>query len=135
MSRGRRSVEYLLVDGQTAGSGETFDWTQLKVPRGASRKGFMLAGGLDPSNVADAVRAVSAPRPALMQTATWCTAEPACAPHDTMLSWHSNPITILQNSKKLVSSTSSLHHCVNPGSISGTHIDVHVAAAERGLRG
>ena len=23
MSRGRRSVEYLLVDGQTAGSGET----------------------------------------------------------------------------------------------------------------
>ena len=56
MSRGRRQCEYLLVDGQTAGSGETFDWTKLKVPRGASRKGFMLAGGLNPSNVAEAVR-------------------------------------------------------------------------------
>jgi hypothetical protein len=35
----RRTIDWLLVDGVTAGSGEAFDWTNLKVPRGCSRKG------------------------------------------------------------------------------------------------
>ena len=51
----RRVVDWILVDGETAGSGETYDWTNLKPPRGASRKGWLLAGGLDPENVAEAV--------------------------------------------------------------------------------
>ena len=44
----RRTIDWLLVDGVTAGSGEAFDWTNLKVPRGCSRKGWILAGGLNP---------------------------------------------------------------------------------------
>ena len=56
----RRVVDWILVDGVVAGSGETYDWRNLKTPRGASRKGWLLAGGLDPENVAEAV-AVCAP--------------------------------------------------------------------------
>jgi len=55
----RRAVDYLLVDGVTPGSGETYDWTNLKPPRGVSRKGWLLAGGLDPENVNEAVRICS----------------------------------------------------------------------------
>jgi len=55
MSRGRRTVDFLLVDGVNAGSGEAYDWSKLKVPRGASKKGWVLAGGLGPDNVADAL--------------------------------------------------------------------------------
>lgn len=51
----RRTVDWVLVDGQNAGSGETYDWKGLKAPRGASRKGWILAGGLDPTNVSEAV--------------------------------------------------------------------------------
>ena len=49
------SVFNFLVDGVVAGSGETYDWTNLRVPRGCSRKGWILAGGLDPANVGDAI--------------------------------------------------------------------------------
>ena len=46
----------LLIDSETPGSGEVFDWAILE---GAPRdRRFILAGGLDPDNVADAVRAV-----------------------------------------------------------------------------
>ena len=55
----RRAVDYLLVDGVTPGSGETYDWTNLKPPRGVSRKGWLLAWGLDPENVNEAVRICS----------------------------------------------------------------------------
>jgi len=55
MSRGRRTVDYLLIDGLNAGSGESYEWSNLKVPRGASKKGWILAGGLDPDSVAGAV--------------------------------------------------------------------------------
>lgn len=55
MSGGRRTVEWLLIDGVRAGSGETFGWDKLKVPKGCSRKGWMLAGGLGPDNVGVAV--------------------------------------------------------------------------------
>ena len=53
----RRTIDWLLVDGGVAGSGETYDWTNLRVPRGCSRKGWILAGGLDPENVTDAIGA------------------------------------------------------------------------------
>lgn len=51
VSGGRRTVEWLLIDGVRAGSGETFGWNKLKVPKGCSRKGWLLAGGLGPDNV------------------------------------------------------------------------------------
>ena len=37
-------------------SGEVLDWVNLKVPEGVSKNGWILAGGLNPSNVANAVR-------------------------------------------------------------------------------
>ena len=54
----RRVVDWVLIDGVAAGSGTTFDWRGLKVPRGCSRKGWLLAGGLNPENVAEAVETV-----------------------------------------------------------------------------
>ena len=46
----------LLIDSETPGSGQVFDWAVLE---GApQRRPYILAGGLDPSNVADAVRTV-----------------------------------------------------------------------------
>ena len=34
-----------------AGSGESYDWSRVQVPAGVSSKGWLLAGGLKPSNV------------------------------------------------------------------------------------
>eukprot|EP00882_Tetradesmus_deserticola_P027368 GHRQ01030270.1.p2 GENE.GHRQ01030270.1~~GHRQ01030270.1.p2 ORF type:complete len:127 (+),score=42.37 GHRQ01030270.1:501-881(+) len=51
----QRSVEWLLIDGLTGGSGRSFDWSNLQVPIGLASKGWLLAGGLNPSNVAQAV--------------------------------------------------------------------------------
>ena len=56
MSRGRRTIDWLLVDGPQPGSGEAVEWARVKVPRGASRKGWLLAGGLTPENVAAALQ-------------------------------------------------------------------------------
>ena len=56
----RRAVDWCLVDGVVAGSGETNEWSNLKPPKGVSRKGWLLAGGLDPTNVKEAI-AVCAP--------------------------------------------------------------------------
>jgi phosphoribosylanthranilate isomerase len=53
------AVEWLLVDGVSAGSGETYDWTNLRLPQGLSRRGWLLAGGLDPTNVAAALGAAN----------------------------------------------------------------------------
>mmetsp|Transcript_57368 Transcript_57368/g.181616 ORF Transcript_57368/g.181616 Transcript_57368/m.181616 type:complete len:217 (+) Transcript_57368:1304-1954(+) len=64
---GRRTVDYILVDGIKAGSGETFDWKNLKSPRGCSRKGWALAGGLDPDNVAEAIKIT---RPNIVDTSS-----------------------------------------------------------------
>jgi phosphoribosylanthranilate isomerase len=54
-------ADALLLDahapGQAGGSGRTFDWR--RVPEISGR--WVLAGGLDPSNVADACRALSPP--------------------------------------------------------------------------
>jgi phosphoribosylanthranilate isomerase len=55
VSFGRRTVEWLLVDGATPGSGEAYDWRNVRVPRGASRRGWLLAGGLTAENVGAAM--------------------------------------------------------------------------------
>lgn len=56
----RRAGEYgaqiLLVDAPSPGSGKVFDWRLAEgVPRG---RRLVLAGGLDPENVAEAIRTV-----------------------------------------------------------------------------
>ncbi|MCL1903636.1 MAG: phosphoribosylanthranilate isomerase [Oscillospiraceae bacterium] len=49
------TADYLLFDGVIPGSGRTFDWNEIpKV-----NKPFFLAGGLNPSNVADAIKLVN----------------------------------------------------------------------------
>jgi len=49
-------VDAVLLDSHTPGSGQTFDWsTAARLPLGLR---VILAGGLDPDNVAEAVRAV-----------------------------------------------------------------------------
>jgi phosphoribosylanthranilate isomerase len=49
-------VDAILLDGSTPGSGETFDWSVAdRLPTGVP---LILAGGLRPSNVADAIRRV-----------------------------------------------------------------------------
>jgi len=60
VSRGRRTVDWLLVDGCQPGSGQAAcDWRTVRVPRGASRRGWLLAGGLTPDNVAQALAQAS----------------------------------------------------------------------------
>ena len=51
-----REPDWLLVDGLKGGSGQALDWGRLRAPTEASRCGWMLAGGLAPDNVAEAVR-------------------------------------------------------------------------------
>ena len=51
----RKTVDYVLIDGVNAGSGEKFEWENLKVPKGCSRKGWILAGGLTPENCSEVV--------------------------------------------------------------------------------
>ena len=49
----------MLLDGMTGGSGETYDWAQVRPPEGVASKGWLLAGGLAPHNVAEAIAALS----------------------------------------------------------------------------
>jgi phosphoribosylanthranilate isomerase len=50
------ATDLILLDGASPGSGQLFDWTLAgEVPEGMR---LILAGGLDPDNVADAVKAV-----------------------------------------------------------------------------
>lgn len=50
-------ADFLLIDAPMPGSGEVFDWNLVdRIPTGAPP--FLLAGGLDPDNVANAVRRV-----------------------------------------------------------------------------
>jgi phosphoribosylanthranilate isomerase len=56
-SADRYSTDLVLVDAPTPGSGKLFDWSLAsEVPDSVQ---LILAGGLDPDNVADAVEAVS----------------------------------------------------------------------------
>lgn len=50
-------ADILLLDAPNPGSGQTFDWSLVgQVPAGVK---FMIAGGLNPENVADAIRATN----------------------------------------------------------------------------
>ena len=51
-------VAAILVDGGPGGTGETFDWDALAGVAHRSNHPIILAGGLNPDNVGDAVRAV-----------------------------------------------------------------------------
>ncbi|MDX2146490.1 MAG: phosphoribosylanthranilate isomerase [Planctomycetota bacterium] len=51
-------VDAILVDSPTPGSGVAFEWSQLAPHVRACPKPIMLAGGLTPSNVAQAVREI-----------------------------------------------------------------------------
>ena len=48
-------MQWLLIDGQQGGSGKTIPWAKLKVPQQLGQRGWLLAGGLTPGNVAQAV--------------------------------------------------------------------------------
>lgn len=53
---GEYGADVILLDGHSPGSGKVFDWRLAEgAPRG---RPLVLAGGLDPSNVSDAVRLV-----------------------------------------------------------------------------
>ncbi|CAO2813356.1 unnamed protein product [Amaranthus hypochondriacus] len=48
-------IDWILVDSVTGGSGEGFDWTQFKLPSVKSKHGWLLAGGIKPDNVKEAL--------------------------------------------------------------------------------
>ncbi|KAG0567348.1 hypothetical protein KC19_7G128200 [Ceratodon purpureus] len=52
-------VDWVLVDSLQGGSGEQFDWRNFQAPSMESRRGWLLAGGLTPSNVATALSLVT----------------------------------------------------------------------------
>lgn len=53
-------VDAILVDGSAGGRGETFDWSALAAASGRERidTPIIIAGGLTPANVGEAIRAV-----------------------------------------------------------------------------
>jgi phosphoribosylanthranilate isomerase len=51
-------VDAILVDGSAGGLGESFDWSGLATHLTGVSKPVVLAGGLTPGNVAEAIRAV-----------------------------------------------------------------------------
>ncbi|KAI5407651.1 N-(5'-phosphoribosyl)anthranilate isomerase 1 [Lathyrus oleraceus] len=48
-------VDWVLVDSAKGGSGEAFDWAQFKLPKIRSKYGWLLAGGINPENVSEAL--------------------------------------------------------------------------------
>lgn len=51
-----RPADWLLIDGLKAGSGETYDWDRLQAPDlETGTQGWLLAGGLTPANVRQAI--------------------------------------------------------------------------------
>lgn len=49
-----RQPDWLLVDGLKGGSGIALDWRSLEVPVNSAHRGWLLAGGLNAGNVAEA---------------------------------------------------------------------------------
>ncbi len=50
-------VDAILVDGSSGGEGRAFHWPALAAARRAASKPLIIAGGLTPANVGDAIRA------------------------------------------------------------------------------
>ncbi|MQM11259.1 hypothetical protein Taro_044167 [Colocasia esculenta] len=48
-------VDWFLVDSAEGGSGKGFDWHTFKLPSIRSKRGWLLAGGLGPENVREAI--------------------------------------------------------------------------------
>lgn len=48
-------VDWILVDSAIGGSGEGFNWKQFKLPSIKSKHGWLLAGGIKPENVREAL--------------------------------------------------------------------------------
>ncbi|KAJ9532128.1 hypothetical protein QJQ45_003850 [Haematococcus lacustris] len=78
-------VDWVLVDGLQGGSGQPLDWSHLQVPKHTSQGGWLLAGGLTPDNVMQAI----------------CTAQPTavdvssgvCGP-DGQCSWDTSVVAV-----------------------------------------
>jgi phosphoribosylanthranilate isomerase len=51
-------VEAILVDGSWGGEGEAFEWAKLQNLTVVPEKPIILAGGLTPENVGEAIRTV-----------------------------------------------------------------------------
>ncbi len=51
-------IDVLLVDGSDGGGAQTFDWSALAAQRESIRVPLMIAGGLTPGNVGEAIRLV-----------------------------------------------------------------------------
>lgn len=51
-------VSAVLVDGSSGGAGVTFDWSALAAVKSACEHPLIVAGGLTPGNVGDAIRAI-----------------------------------------------------------------------------
>jgi phosphoribosylanthranilate isomerase len=91
-----RSVDYHLFDrrakGLPGGTGETFDWDLLRGHR--SEVPAILAGGLKPDNVAEAVEIV---HPYAVDVASGVEAEPGRKDHAKMAAFYAaaNPVGVL----------------------------------------
>lgn len=48
-------VDWILVDSAKGGSGKGFNWSQFKLPPIRSKHGWLLAGGISPDNVCEAL--------------------------------------------------------------------------------
>lgn len=48
-------VDWILVDSAKGGSGKGFNWSQFKLPPVRSKHGWLLAGGIHPENVCEAL--------------------------------------------------------------------------------
>ncbi|KAB2087572.1 hypothetical protein ES319_A04G113000v1 [Gossypium barbadense] len=48
-------VDWVLVDSAKGGSGKGFNWAQFKLPSIRSKHGWLLAGGINPNNVSEAI--------------------------------------------------------------------------------
>ncbi|KAK7305884.1 hypothetical protein VNO77_43796 [Canavalia gladiata] len=48
-------VDWVLVDSAKGGSGKAFNWAQFKLPKIRSKYGWLLAGGIHPDNVSEAL--------------------------------------------------------------------------------
>ncbi|XP_031375172.1 N-(5'-phosphoribosyl)anthranilate isomerase 1, chloroplastic-like isoform X2 [Punica granatum] len=56
ISEGESSLyNWILVDSAKGGSGKGFNWAQFKLPRSRSKHGWLLAGGINPENVSEAL--------------------------------------------------------------------------------